>query len=177
MAKTYTLGLSSIEMGDMAPDGDMGTTLEVVGQTLTDSCSMTQEDPAVTEFTCEELDDPVISIERAGKTTFNFSVMNPDPTVLQKLLGGEVTGTGNSAVWGAPDVIPVIEKSVKITPKQGLQFSIPRMKISAKINGQFSRSNIFVIEVIGTVLAPTKAGVKKMQAMVVTATDSGTETE
>ena len=164
VSQVYTLGLSKIEIGDIAEGGGMGTTLEQLGYTLQDSCSMTQEDPQTTEFLAEEVDDPVISIDRAGKTTFNFSVMNPDPTVLQKLLGGEVTGTGDAAVWNAPNTMPVIEKSVKITPKQGLVFSIPRMKLVAKINGQFSRSNVFVIEVVGTVLVPTDGTTAKMSA-------------
>ena len=157
VSQVYTLGLSKIEIGDIAEGGGMGATLEQLGYTLQDSCSMTQEDPQSSEFFAEEVDDPVLSIDRGGKTTFNFSIMNPDPIVLKKLLGGE-------AVWNAPNTMPVIEKSVKITPKQGLEFSIPRMKLVAKINGQFSRSNVFVIEVVGTVLVPTDGTTAKMSA-------------
>ncbi|MDR1416318.1 MAG: hypothetical protein LBJ57_02710 [Prevotellaceae bacterium] len=164
MANVYTIGLSKIEMGDVDPSGGMGTTLAQVGYTLTDSCSMTQEDPTVTDFTAEEVDDPVVSAARAGKTTFNFSVMNADVNVLAKLLGGTVDTAGDVDTWSAPDNMPVIEQSVKITPQQGLIFSIPRMKIVAKINGSFSKSNIFVIDVVGTVLQPTKAGERKMKA-------------
>jgi hypothetical protein len=168
----YTLGLSKIEVGEIAAGGGMGTDLEQLGFTLQDTCNMTQEDPQTSEFFAEEVDDPVISVDRACKTTFNFSIMNPDVQVLQKLLGGTVTGAGDTATWNAPASIPVIEKSVKITPKQGLVFSIPRMKLVAKINGQFSRSNVFVIEVVGTVLIPTAANTAKMSAQKL-ATESG----
>jgi hypothetical protein len=165
---TYTIGLSKIEIGDTANDGGMGSSLEQLGYTLQDTCTLTQEDPETTDFYAEEADDPVVSYSRAGKTAFNFSVMNPDVDVLAKLLGGTVTttGSGDSAVstWNAPESIPVIEKSVKITPKMGLIFSIPRMKITAKINGNFSKSNVFVIEVAGTVLKPEKTGEAKMKA-------------
>ncbi|MDR1348315.1 MAG: hypothetical protein LBJ63_07840 [Prevotellaceae bacterium] len=164
MADLYTIGLAKIEIGDIDPDGGMGTDLEQLGYTNQDSCSFTQEDPETTDFFAEELDDPVVSISRAGKTTFNFSVMNPDVTVLQKLLGGTITGTGDAAIWNAPSTIPVIEQSVKITPKQGLVFSVPRMSILAKINGQFSKTNIFVIDVVGTVLIPTDVSVSKISA-------------
>jgi hypothetical protein len=64
----------------------------------------------------------------------------------------------------APDNIPVIEQSVKITPQQGLVFEIPRMKIVAKINGEFSKKALLLIEVTGTVLQPTKSGIKKYTA-------------
>lgn len=64
VSQVYTLGLSKIEIGDIAEGGGMGTTLEQLGYTLQDSCSMTQENPQTTEFLAEEVDDPVISIDR-----------------------------------------------------------------------------------------------------------------
>ena len=73
--------------------------------------------------------------------------------------------------WEAPDKIPVVEKSVRITPEQGLKFEIPRMKLVSKINGDFSKKGILLIEVAGTVLQPTKAGTKKMTATLLPATD------
>jgi hypothetical protein len=164
MADIYTIGLAKIELGAIASDGGMGTSLSQLGYTYQDTCSMTMEDPETTDFIAEEVDDPVVSISRAGKINFNFSIMNPDLTTLQALLGGTVTGEEGSEVWNAPATIPVIEKSIKITPNQGLQFSIPRAKITAKINGSFSKTNMFLIEVACTVLQPTKTGVSKLMA-------------
>ena len=37
---------------------------------------MSQEDPEVTEFYAEEEDDPVETVEKQGKITFSFSIMN-----------------------------------------------------------------------------------------------------
>ena len=45
--KTYTIGLSKIEVGAIAEDGGMGETLDVLGYTYQDTCTMTQEDPEV----------------------------------------------------------------------------------------------------------------------------------
>ena len=42
--KTYTIGLSKIEVGAIAEDGGMGDTLAVLGYTYQDTCTMTQED-------------------------------------------------------------------------------------------------------------------------------------
>ena len=159
---TYTVGLAKIEVGDIAADGGIGTTLASLGYTYQDTCKMTMEDPEVTEHYAEEVDDPVISISRGGKTVFNFSVMDADLTTLKALLGGDVTGTAPAQKWEAPDKIPIIEKSVRITPEQGLKFEIIRMKLDAKINAEFSKKGIFLIDVVGTVLQPTKALAKKM---------------
>lgn len=171
--KTYTIGLSKIEVGAITEDGGMGETLDVLGYTYQDTCTMTQEDPETTDHYAEEVDDPVISISRGGKTNFNFSIMNPSVTVLADLLGGVGTpGTGSTPdKWEAPDKIPVVEKSVRITPEQGLKFEITRMKLVSKINATFSKSGILLIEVAGTVLQPTKTGTKKITATLMTAAD------
>ena len=165
----YTLGLSKIEVGATAADGGMGESLAPLGYTYQDTCKMTQEDPETTDHYAEEVDDPVVSISRGGKTNFAFSLMNPSVTVLADLLGG--TADEGSGKWEAPDKIPVVEKSVRITPEQGLKFEIPRMKLVSKINGDFSKKGILLIEVAGTVLQPTKAGTKKMTATLLPATD------
>lgn len=160
----YTLGLSKIEVGDIDATGGMGTTLAVLGYTYQDTCTMTQDDPETTEHYAEEVDDPVVVLSRAGKTNFNFSIMDADLNTLKTLLGGTVDGTGAAQKWNAPDKLPVIEKSVRITPEQGLKFEVPRMKLTSKINATFSKSGIMLIEVVGTVLQPTKANTPKMTA-------------
>lgn len=171
--KTYTIGLSKIEVGAIAEDGGMGENLEVLGYTYQDTCTMTQEDPETTDHYAEEVDDPVVSISRGGKTNFNFSIMNPSVIVMADLLGGKATeGTGNTPdKWEAPDKIPVVEKSVRITPEQGLKFEVPRMKLASKINANFSKSGILLIEVAGTVLQPTKANTPKMTASLLATAD------
>jgi len=172
MAKSiFTLGLSKIEVGAIGEQGDMGTSLLPLGYTYQDTCKMTQDDPETTDHYAEEVDDPVVSISRGGKTNFSFSIMNPSVTVLADLLGGTGTegdGSTTQDKWEAPDKIPVVEKSVRITPEQGLKFEIPRMKLISKINAEFSKKGILLIEVSGTVMQPTKTGVKKMTATLLT---------
>jgi hypothetical protein len=167
----YTIGLSKIEIGDIANDGGMGKNLEILGETLEDTVKFEQEDPETTDFFCEEKDDPVLSISKAGKSTFTFSLMNPSLEVLQTLIGGKITpattdenGNDVPEKWSPPSNMPIIEKSVKITPRQGLVFEIPRLKIIAKINGEFSKKGLLLVEVNGTALQPTKAGVEKYDA-------------
>ena len=72
--------------------------------------------------------------------------MNPSVTVLADLLGGVGTpGTGSTPdKWEAPDKIPVVEKSVRITPEQGLKFEIPRMKLVVRLT-QLSVKAVFFL--------------------------------
>ena len=174
MAKhVYTLGLSEIKMGAIAADGGMGSSLASLGYTYQDTAQMITEDAAVTDFYAEEVDDPVVSIGRAGKIQFKWSLMNPSPDDLETLIGGTASKSDNQLtdndVWSAPDSHTVIEKSVEITPKQGLKFSVPRAKIEAKINGNLSKSAMLLVEITATVMAPTKSGEKKLKAQIVTA--------
>ena len=78
MAKTiYTLGLSKIEVGAIASDGGMAadSDLKALGYTYQDTCKMTQEEPETTEHYAEEVDDPVVSTSRGGKTLFDYSII------------------------------------------------------------------------------------------------------
>lgn len=84
--------------------------------------------------------------------------MNPDITTLTRLFGGTVA----SDVYAYPDTVNTVEESVIIKPRKGLMFQVPRMKLVSKINGEFSKKGLLLIEVTGTVLKPQTTGLKKM---------------
>lgn len=158
MADLITIGVSKIEVGAIAGDGGMGTTLAVIGKTAEGTASMSTEDPTLTEFYAEESDTALYTSSKAGKTTFNFSLAAPDLAQMAAVFGGTVTGTGNALVWKRPDTAPVIEKSIKITPQAGVVFKIPRGSITAKFSGGFSKNDTLKVDIIITVLLPTKSG-------------------
>lgn len=160
MATLVTLGLSKIlgkagepTAGDFAEEG-----YTPFGLTYEDTCKMSQDDPETTEFYAEEEDDPVEITEKQGKIIFAFSIMNPDITTLTRLFGGTVA----SDVYAYPDTVNTVEESVIIKPRKGLMFQVPRMKLVSKINGEFSKKGLLLIEVTGTVLKPQTTGLKKM---------------
>lgn len=91
MAKKV-FGLASVKLAAIASDGGMGTALKTVGETVSGTATMTQDDNTTTEFSIEESDSPVESIvSAAGKIAFNWSSYKVDYTTLVALLGG----TGN----------------------------------------------------------------------------------
>lgn len=157
-----TLGLSAI-LGNnselaSAADAFKEEGYKRFGLTYQDTANMNQEDGETTEFFAEEEDDAIDEITKAGKTTFNFSIMDPDLTTLKRLFGGEIA----SDVWGYPDQVAEVEESVIIKSRKGLCFHVSRGKIKAKINGEFSKKGLLLIEVVVTVLKPQTTGVKKL---------------
>lgn len=128
------------------------------GLTYQDTANMTQEDGESTEFFAEEEDEAIDEIEKAGKTIFNFSIMDPELTTLKRLFGGEVA----SDVWAYPDAKATIEESLQIIPKKGLCFHVSRARIKAKFNGEFSKKGLLLLECSATVMKPNTAGVKKV---------------
>lgn len=164
MPSVTTLGLSKIEVGAVAVDGGMGTTLAALGLTYQDTCKLVEDDASVQEYNCEEYDDPVVIAKRRGKLTLNFSVMDADPDTLMTIFGGTVTGTAPAKTWVAPNVMPASEKSIKVTPRSGMSISLPRCDMRAKINSEFSSKGIFLVEVTAAVLQPTKTGVGRISS-------------
>ena len=160
MATLVTLGLSKIlgKAGEPTAGDFVETGYTPFGLTYEDTCKMSQDDPETTEFYAEEEDDPVESIDKQGKITFAFSIMNPDITTLTRLFGGTVA----SDVYAYPDTVSTVEESVIIKPRKGLMFQVPRMKLVSKINGEFSKKGLLLIEVAGTVLKPQTTELKKM---------------
>jgi len=154
--KLVTFGLASIEFADILPDGGTGTTFAAIGYTMKDTCKFIQEDPQETPVEVEEADDPIDYMTKAGKKTLSFTLADPDEAALALLMGGIGT-TG--VTWDAPATFTTIEKSVKVTPTQGLILTIPRGKINAKWNGDYSKSTNLKIDVEITVMTPTKTGV------------------
>ena len=72
-------------------------------------------------------------------------------------------------MYAYPDTVNTVEESVIIKPRKGLMFQVPRMKLVSKINGEFSKKGLLLIEVTGTVLKPQTTGLKKMYVKQITA--------
>ena len=155
-----TLGLSKIlgKHGEPTTANFTETGYTPYGLTYQDTAKMSQEDGEETEFYAEEEDDPIETIEKAGKTTFTFSVMNPDLTTLKRLFGGEIA----TNIWAYPDVAATVEESLIILPRKGLKFQVPRAKIKAKFNGEFSKKGLLLLEVTATVMKPNTSVLKKL---------------
>lgn len=170
MPNVTALGLSKIEVADI--DATTGLPVSTgtgayatLGKTYENTCKLVEDDPEVTEFYCEEEDDPQEEISKKGKTTLTFSIMNANATAMGKIFGGTVTpaSSGNPATWEAPDNLTVQEKAVKISPRIGGIIELRRVKLTAKVNAEYSKKGLFLIDVKGTVCKPLVTGVKSIK--------------
>jgi hypothetical protein len=157
MSETRTLGLLKIEVSDIASDGGVGTTFAALGKTYKDSAEIMGAEPEVLEHYSEESDDPEETLTYKGKVNIKFSIFDTDADTLVKVLGGTATGSAPNKVWNDGATAPAIEKSVKITPRSGKVVTFVRVKLVGKPNYKLSKNGIFLVDMIGTVLTPTKA--------------------
>jgi hypothetical protein len=161
MAKVFTYGLESVEFGDIATDGGLAATFSAKGLTFKDSFEINTADADMQEFMSEENDDPEVSISTQGKKGYKFQLMNPGVDELEYFLGGTVI-SGPPKKWNAPDNTPIIEKSVKITPKVGHILTITRARITAKQAGKYAKTGLAMLDIMITVMKPTKTGEPSM---------------
>lgn len=157
MAEKRTIGLASIKLGAVGENGGMGTSLAVLGNTYQGTATLTQDDASETPFYVEEQDDPVEIEYTKGNTTLEFAIVDFSPATMVKVLGGKVTGVAPNEKWDAPADIPVIEQSIEIITKKNLKIEIPRARIKAKLDLNFSKSEMGRILISATILKPTKA--------------------
>lgn len=93
----YKLGLVNISTGAIASDGDMGTSLTPIGDTVAGTAVMTTSNDTTTDFNIEESSSPVMSIvSTPGAVTLTWSTYNNDVDNLVRLFGGtKISGNSN----------------------------------------------------------------------------------
>jgi hypothetical protein len=159
MSELHSYGLKKIEAGAIASDGDMGATLSDIGIIYKDTCDLQEEDGSTTEHYGEASDDPFLVIDKRGKMTLKFSLVDVTPDTLVKYLGGSVTTVSTKDQWNRPKTVPNIELSFKCTTQNDVTFSIPRGKVKAKINWKVAGLEVAKVDFTITALEPTKTGV------------------
>lgn len=148
---TITLGLSEIQVGVASASGAMPGSLTKIGKTYKDTCKLVQASSDVTEHFEEGKSAPEVRRKSKKMPILTFSLMDPDPTLLASLVGGELTG----GVWGYDGSEDVENKAIRVVSEQGLWVDIPNGDIEAVINAEFSTKGIFLLDVTVTPLAVT----------------------
>ena len=139
--EVYTLGLSEILIGAVTQTGDMPAlnTMTKIGEVLENTASFTQEEATFTEFKEEGNSTAKVRVQSGGGGfNFIFQIMNVNPALLAKYVGGTVT----NGVWSFMGSTITMEESMYIKPKQGLYFQMPKASISATIGGELNAENL-----------------------------------
>lgn len=160
-----TTGTVAINIGDVAVDGGPGTALDTIGFTDADATNeYTEEESTFTDWPVLESDTPIYTTEVPGAKTLNFTVIDPDVVALQKVLGGELTGTAPNQTWNEPLKRVSKEQTVELVPEIGLTMVIPRGRVSGRINRDLSKTTGKLALIVSVrVMQPTKTGVGPLQ--------------
>ena len=111
-----SLGLSEIQVGDIAADGGCATVFNKIGKTYQNTCKISQDSADVTEHYEEGQSAPEVRKKKKKVPVLAFSIMDPDTTFLKAYLGGTVTGDGDDAdgdkikVADKPDAIEYLKE-------------------------------------------------------------------
>lgn len=151
--RVITMGLAKIEMGTVDSTGAMQSTLTQIGYTYKDSCTMSADNPDISELFVEEVDLPMDTQGELGAMTISWDILNPNVTEIAAMMGGTATAADNkyegATSWSA------IEKAIKLTPKKGFALSIPRGQINAQLTGGWRKGEPMLLHMEVRVLVPT----------------------
>lgn len=73
-----------------------------------------------------------------------------------------IAATGVAESYDIADALPAIEKSIRVTDKKGNIVVYPRTSIVPTLGLSFTKDALGQIDLLATILAPTKAGTKRM---------------
>lgn len=150
-------GLKSLKMGAVAADGGPGTSLTDLGGTLEGTATLTVKDGEKGSVPIEESDLPVYNWSTPGEMEFVFGIYDMSPTNLVRVNGGTVTGTGATETYNGPVNTPDIEQTLEVVTKNNIKWIFPRVKVSTKLNINFTKKDVFKATVTCVVMQPTKA--------------------
>lgn len=119
-----------------------------------------------------------IKVSGGGVTAIDFTALGSGYAVANALTtaAANIGGTGSGFTvnvasvysaalaesWQAPDSLDETEWSLKVTDKNGNTLVIPRAKIAAKLGLSFAKDKLGQMDFVGTILQPTKVGVKRL---------------
>lgn len=154
-------GLKDLYLGPVADDGGMGTELEKVNFSVIDTPVFGSAEGDKTNFEIEESDTPYLATEKPGEITFTASIYGLSAEVLARHFGGTYTPGATSAdpgTWEAPAQKPTFERSLRAVHKQGGYLEIVRASVAANFEWKFQKNGLPQINLVATVLVPTKPG-------------------
>lgn len=165
MASVVTIGLKKIEIAPLALDGGPGTVFQTFGNISTDSFSFAEAEPTAKQVDIEESDVPLKIFRTKGNLVVNANIADADTDMYATVRGGTVTaGTGIKTYKEGSSFVDV-EKTVRITPAEGLTFVINRCNIAGLLNGGLGKNQELFLALTLTALLPKKAGVSVLEVI------------
>jgi len=169
MDKKHSWALEKVEMGPIAEDGGMGTSLTVFGYTENGTMVLSEEEGSEQDFFVEEQDEPIfVAQTQQGAKVLNWATNDVTPAQIERVKGGEATGDGTATplTYEMPENEEFPELSVKVTTRTGHVIEMPRVRIKARFDWTVGKGALAKVMIRGRVLKPTKDGVKAMRLII-----------
>lgn len=141
------MGLKKIYVAEALANGDMpanGTAWKDLGDVYQDTCTLTDDDPEVTEHK-SETSSKKITLVGETVTTVELSLMDPDLELLARYFGGTITGTTGKRKWIRPRKLPYKEWAIYLEPEEGFFVGCANVRIIPKFEITYSSKGICLV--------------------------------
>lgn len=107
-------------------------------------------------YAAQNPDYPAIIVtDKKGIQKITLSLMELDPDVLVKVMGGTATGTAPNKTYAAPRGAVEINGSCELVTDTNQKISIPNGHLKANFNWTLDRKSVSTIEVEISIMLPT----------------------
>jgi len=142
-----TMGLKKIYVAPALADGTMpakGKDWLDLGDVYQDTCTLTDDDPEVTEHK-SETSSKKITLTGELVTNVALSLMDPDLEQLARYFGGTPTGDAGQRKWIRPRKLPYKEWAIWLMPEEGLFVGCATARILPKFEITYSSKGICLV--------------------------------
>lgn len=159
-----TIGLKKIEIAPLANDGGPGTVFVSFGNVSTDSFAFAEAESTLKQVLIEESAYSLKDFKTKGQLVASANIADPDTDMYALVRGGVVdTATPGKKKYSEGDDFVNVERTVRITPAEGLVFQINRCSLSGLITGGLGKNQELYLAITMGALQPQKAGVKAIE--------------
>lgn len=140
------IGLQEVKVGTAAPDGSLTglTSATKLFKVYQNSCTISTDDPDITEFYEENKSVPEETIETKKSPVISLKVMDVSPENVKLLIGGDTVDTTGVGFDGSE---AVDNKLLHFVTLKGSDIIVPNAKIVGKLDGELSKKELMAIDV------------------------------
>lgn len=158
-----TIGLKHIEIGDIAADGGPATVFTKFGNVSLDSFAFAEAEPTLKQVLIEESSASLKDFRTKGQLVLTANIADADTDLYATVRGGTIVTAAGKKTYSEGDNFVNVEKTVRITPAEGLIFTINRASLSGLLTGGLGKNQELYLAVSISALQPLKEGVKLME--------------
>lgn len=147
---SYDLEVDGFKVADIPTGGGLAVAFVSPGKVLEDTISINPDDPTTNAFYAQGESTPLELAVKSGMNRGSARLLRVTTEVAADLLAGTVV----EGQYHAPRNYKGVEKALQIIDGKGMPYTYPRVKMFAKVVGQFRVGEPNTIDVTWQVLMP-----------------------